>query len=338
MKKSIKIILWLIGIVAVIILLPDASMYYQHLKLKSDTLPEVYKNYHTLDSIQDDYYEVLKIESEYQEPVLQINDTTIVIIGGYSKELDNGSRAEKNVWYKVNLKGEIIDSLSYEYNDRQETHFYRTYHGYIVDTEKNTYSSWLINGDSSTKYFKNLNDNKIFSSLEAEHIIKEKEFMHSERISSDQDVEEAKYKLIVYKDEVWNYFYTDKDWYELATYYDNNFEVKYECSTDELDSKPGLIKRVFVNKEEWIGTSFWHLDFGWGGGSRGDRWDGTSYFEITMPKKKLHFAQPVEIGSYDESLRDLITYIIYKPKNGDYLLLSDIENSRYYLIRPKVKI
>ena len=124
----------------------------------------------------------------------------------------------------------------------------------------------------------------------------------------------------------------------MATYYTNNFEVKYESSTDELDRKPGLIKRVFVNKEEWIGTSFWHLDFGWGGGSRGDRWNGTSYFEITMPKKKLHFAQPVEIESFDGSLRDLFIYNIYKPKRGHFLLLNDTENSRYYLIRPKVKI
>ena len=106
--------LWIIIGVLAIILVPDTDMYYQRLKLKFDTLPEVYKKYHTLDSIQDDYYEVLEIVSEYYEPVLQINDSTIVIIADYSKENDDGSRAEKNVWYKVNLKGKIIDSLKYE--------------------------------------------------------------------------------------------------------------------------------------------------------------------------------------------------------------------------------
>ena len=335
MKKTLKIRLWIIiGIIA-IILVPDTNMYYQQLKLKFDTLPEVYKNYYTLDSIQDDYYEVLEIVSDYYEPVLQINDTIIVIITGNSKETDDGSRVTKNVWYKVNPKGKIIDSLRYEYNDRKENHFYRTYHGYIVDTHKNTYCTWLTTSDTATTYFKNLQEGKVFSTLEARNITTKNEFMHAERISSDQDVEEAKYKLIMYKDEVWNYFYTDKDWYESATYYTNNFEVKYEPTTYV---KSSIIKRVFVKKEEWIGNSFWHLDFGYGSGPRGDRWDGTSYFEITMPNKKLYFSQPVEIASYDNSLRDRFTYNIYKPKNGDYLLLNDIENSRIYLIRPKNKI
>ncbi len=336
MKKVVKIFLWVIVGILAIILLPDVSMYYQQLKLSFDRLPKVYENYHTIDSIKDDYYEVLEIESDYSEPVLQINDSTIVIIGNYSKETEDRSRVEKNVWYKVNLQGQITDSLEYQYSDRKEKHSYKTYHGYIVDTEQNTYNTWLINSDNTIKYFKNLKENKVFTAKEAGKITTESEFMNAERISSDSDKEEAKYKLIIYKNKVWNYFYTDKDWNGSATYSANNLPVKYEPSTDEIDKKTGLIKRVFIKKEEWIGSSFWHIDYGWGGGPRGDRWDGTSYFEITMPNKKLHFQQPVEIASSDESLRDRFTYQVYKPKNGEYLLLNDIENSRYYLIRPKL--
>lgn len=337
MNKLTKIILWIIIVVLAIIFLPDAPMYYQCLKLKFDALPKVYKSYQTIDSIKDDYYEVLEIVSDYNEPVLQINDTTIVIIGGYSKETEDGSRAEKNVWYKVNLNGQITDSLKYEYNERKESHFYGTYHGYIVDTKNNTFNNWLTNSDTTTRYFKNLKENKVFTAKEAGVITKEKEFMNAERISSDADKQEAKYKLIVYKDKVWNYFYTDKDWYESATYSANKLVVKYRSSTAEIDKSPDLIKRVFVKKEEWISRSFWHLDFGWGGGYRGDRWEGSAYYAVKLPKKTVHFKSPVEIEYPEEGVKNLFEYRVYQPKNGHYLLLNDVQNSRYYILRPKLK-
>ena len=338
MSKKNKIIIWIIIGVFAIIFLPDVSLYYQRLKLKFDTLPKVYKSYQTIDRIKDDYYEVVKIVSAFSEPFLQINDSTIVIMSTYNTEAKDGSSIKKSVWYKINPHGKITDSLKYEYNERKKCHFYGTYHGYIVDTKNNTYNTWLINSDTTTKYFRNLKENKVFTAKEVGYIVKEKEFMNAERISSDEDKQEAKYKLIVYKDKVWNYLYTDKDWYESATYSTNNLAVKYKSSTAEIDKNPYIIKRVFVKKEEWISRSFWHLDFGWGGGYKGDRWEGISYFEVTMPKKNLHFKQPVEINSADGYYRDQFTYNIYKPKNGDYLLLTDIENSRYYLIMPKVKM
>ena len=73
--------------IVAIIVLPDASMYYRRLKLKFETLPEVYKSYSTLDSIKDDYYEVIEFENDGREFILQLNDSTIVIIGGSSKEM-----------------------------------------------------------------------------------------------------------------------------------------------------------------------------------------------------------------------------------------------------------
>ena len=56
-----------------------------------------------------------------------------------------------------------------------------------------------------------------------------------------------------------------------------------------------------------------------------------------MPKKTVHFKDPVEIEYPEEVVRDRFIYSIYKPKNGEYLLLSDIQNNRHYLIRPKIK-
>ena len=337
MRKSTKIILWVsIGIFA-IIFLPDVSIYYQRIKLSFDKLPDSYRSYTTIDSIKDNQYEVVEFLSDYNEPVLQMNDTTIVVICSYSKETKDGSRAEKNVWYKINLKGQITDSLNYQYNDRKENHFYRTYHGYIVDIKNDTYNTWLTNSDTTNRRFKNLNEDKIFTVKDATQITEEREFMHAERISSDGDGSQAKYKLTVYKNNVWNYLNTDVDWYRSESYSTNNLAVKFQPSTAGISKDQGLIRRVFVKKEEWISRSFWHLDFGWGGGYRGDRWEGTSYFDIIMPKKKLHYKQPVVITPPDEDFVDRFTYNVYEPKNSTYLVLNDFENSRCYLIRPKRK-
>ncbi len=82
MKINIKkksVILWSIAIIAVIIL-PDSEMYYQRYRLRTEKLPEQYKSYTTLDSLTDNEYEVIKLSTGIHEPVIQENDSTIVII------------------------------------------------------------------------------------------------------------------------------------------------------------------------------------------------------------------------------------------------------------------
>lgn len=165
--------------------------------------------------------------------------------------------------------------------------------------------------------------------------------MYTSRINADTQNEEAKYKLLVYKNKIWNYLYTEKEWYKSDDYIENNMKVKYNETTYEIDKNAVLMKRVFVHKEEWIEGSFWNISdnlrWGSGNGSTGKRWSGTSYFDVKMPKKILHFKQGVVIEYPDEYLRAPFAYHIYKPAKGDYLLFNDIENSRYYLIRPKSK-
>lgn len=95
-------------------------MYYQRYKLRLEKLPNIYKTYATIDSIKDNDYEILEINGAYSEPVLQINDSTIVIINGYSEETEDGSRDVKNAWYKINNGGQITDSLNYKYNNRKQ--------------------------------------------------------------------------------------------------------------------------------------------------------------------------------------------------------------------------
>ena len=337
MKIGTKIALWTVGIIAVIIL-PDANLYYQRYKLKVDKLPEVYKSYSTLDSLNDELYEVLKVDGGKYNPVSQLNDSTIMITNSTSEETEDGSREERDSWYKINLKGQITDSLKYAYNDRKQNHNYQTFYNYVVDVYGNTFNTWILNNDSSKKSIKNLNENKIFSVDEAKRIISAHEYLYHYRIQADSGENNTKIKLLIYKNGVFNYLYTDKNFYP-STYYSQDFgEIKYEVNLP--DNNSGIMTREYVKKDEWVGHTFWDsrtFSYGSGNGSGRIGWYGTSYYDVKMPKKIVHFKDRVEIEYPDEGVRNGFEYNIYKPKNGEYLMLSDIQNSRNYIIRPKRK-
>jgi hypothetical protein len=330
-----KITLW-ICLIVVVIILPDASMYYQRYKLSQVKLPDQYKNYTTLDSLKDAAYEVIEINGGFTEPPLQVNDSTIALILGHPN-LGKDRDGLKNTWYKINLRGKITDSLSYQYKT-SENHSYQVFNGDIVDVDRNTYNTWIKNNDTTNHPIKNLAENKVFSKEEASKMITGKTYMYSNHINVGQGDAETAVKLLIYQDGTWSYLLTDKSWSESPGYHKNPLEVKYEESTFDIDKKPGLLRREFVHKTHWAERSFWNirknLSWGTGNGSGGNGWTGNSYFQIQMPDKKLHFKQFVAI---DESgfLRDRFNYFVYKPKSGSYLLLDDNQNSRYYLIRPK---
>ncbi|MDM1555584.1 hypothetical protein HX126_13535 [Chryseobacterium indologenes] len=334
-KKSL--ILWSIAAIAIIIL-PDSEMYYQRYKLKSEKLPELYKSYPTLDSLKDHDYEIIKLSRGIHEPVIQENDSTIVIIT--KRDHDSKKEGADNIytWYKINLKGQITDSLQYQYNTENGIHNYQTFNDYIVDVDQNTYSNWLKDGDTTHYPYKNLNEAKIFSVAETEDIIADRNYMYDDIIHSESPGNEYKYKLTVFKDNVWNYFYAEKEWHGYPKNAPNKKAINYENSGYEIDKPSGLIKREHVQKEEWNAHTFWslkNLSWGTGNGSGHHGWTGTSYFSIKMPKKTLHYKQDVFIEHPDNAVHDSFSYFVYQPKNGDYMLLIDEEHQLYYLIRPK---
>lgn len=332
--KYKKLAIWTIAF-AVIILLPDTSMYWQRFKLRTETLPELYKGYTELDSLLDDYYEVVRINGGFIEPVLQTNDSTIIIITGNSLETETEAFIE-NSWYKINLKGQLTDSLKLKFR-QNENHHFDTFNDYILDTDQNTYNTWLINNNSNGIPIKNIADNKRFAQKEVDNLLDKEKYLavsFSDTISG-----EAKnaHKLFFLKNNTWHYLITDSLFYHSSTYNQNDKEVKYTVTPYDSST---LFQRTFVHKEHWKESSFWniskYLTWGTGNGSSGNGWDGTSYFQITMPKKNIYFKQFVTVDE-DGTLRERFNYFIYKPIGGDYLLLNDTENRRNYLIRPKSK-
>lgn len=334
-KKTI--ILGSIAIVA-IILLPDSQMYYQRYKLKSEKLPEQYKSYTTLDNLKDKDYEIIKLSRGIHEPIIQENDSTIVIITKRDHNADKEGADNTYTWYKINLKGKITDSLQYQYNTENGIHNYQTFNDYIVDVDQNTYTNWLKDGDTTHYPYKNLNDAKIFSVAETENIIADHDYMYDDIIHAESQENEYKYKLTVFKNDVWNYFYAEKNWHGYPKNILNKKAVDFGNAGYEVNKSSGLIQRDYVQKEKWNARTFWsikNLNWGSGNGSPSNGWEGTSYFSIKMPKKTLHYKQKVFIESSGNQVRDPFSYFVYQPKNGEYLLMVDEENQLYYLIRPK---
>lgn len=332
--KYKKLAIWTIAF-AVIILLPDTSMYWQRFKLRTGILPELYKGYTELDSLLDDYYEVVRINGGFIEPVLQTNDSTIIIITGNSLETETEAFIE-NSWYKINLKGQLTDSLKLKFR-QNENHHFDTFNDYILDTDQNTYNTWLINNNSNGIPIKNIADNKRFAQKEVDNLLDKEKYLAVSFTDTISGEAKNAHKLFFLKNNTWHYLITDSLFYHSSTYNQNDKEVKYTVTPYDSST---LFQRTFVHKEHWKESSFWniskYLTWGTGNGSSGNGWDGTSYFQITMPKKNIYFKQFVTVDE-DGTLRERFNYFIYKPIGGDYLLLNDIENRRNYLIRPKSK-
>jgi len=363
-KKIYKVGLYallLIAFLATVIIVPDFEMYKEKYKLRSQKLPNVYKTYPELSNLTDNDYEIIEIEYSV-ESIIQANDSTIVIVAGNSEELETGGWDTTDIWYKVNRKGQITDSLKYQYHNPKDPHSYRTYNDFIVDSEQNTYNNWIENNDTISYPFKNIDENKIFSNEEAKQIVAdEKNIMYSDYIYLGDNGTDSKNKVTIFKDNTWNYFYAEKSWHESSGYIANEKEIGTSYLLDKetpavaplsgneeknkqifvnINNPKSIIYREYLQKEEWARSSFWDIDLRWGGGSGGGSgvgWIGSSYFAIKMPKKTLHFKQRVTFDYPDGFIRNDFDYSFYKPENGEYLLLINYQQRSCFLIRPKQK-
>jgi|GEM_PF-832166 len=332
-----KIAVWLIIIITIIVL-PDASMYWQQFKLKTERLPKGYNVYAELDSIVDDYYEVIRIDGGFIEPVVQANDSAIIIICGRQMQNKNIQTIE-NIWYRLGENGQITDSLHYT-STYNENHHYETFNDYILDTGRGTYNTWIRNKDTTNIPIQNIDSKRRFSKEEVDIFLAKDFYITSNYTDTATAQDQNVHKLFYFKDDSWHYLITDAHFYNSSTYIQNEKEVKYVLSMHDTTDAAGLLRRSFIHKEHWREHSFWNigknLSWGTGNGSDAGGWTGSSYFELTLPRKSIHFKQFVAIDE-DGTLRDRFHYFIYKPDSGQYLLLNDIENRTYYIIRPKNK-
>jgi len=317
-----------------IVVLPDAGKYYKQLAVKFQRVPEVYRTCSTLDSFKDDDYDVLEIRAEYFEPILQINDSTLLIAG--SRYINQVERTPKeDFWYKLDHNGHVVDSLTYIYPNTT-AHNYKTMDQYIIDTENDTYSNWISNGDTTRYPINNLDGARMFSKKEIKKLLSTKEYMAKESHELSSDPEKWVDKLFLYGHGQWNYLFTDS--YDDPQGRASKLEITYAGQLTYEDDKLDFIRREYTHKDEWIQYSFWdlgrYLSWGTGNHTHTDHWEGTSYFKIVMPQKTLYFKQPNEI--YEEfPIKELNDYKVYRSKDKKYLLLREINRDICYVIRPK---
>jgi len=316
-----------------IIVLPDAGKYYKQLAVKFQRVPEVYRTCSTLDSFKDDDYDVLEIRAQY-EPILQINDSTLLIAG--SRFMDQVERTPtEDFWYKLDQNGHVVDSLTYIYPNTIP-HNYKTVDRYIIDTESDTYNNWISNGDTTRYPINNLDGTRMFSTKVIKKLLSTKEYMAKQSHKLSSDPEKWVDKLFLYGHGQWNYLLTDS--YDDPEARDSKLEITYVGQLAYEDDELDFIQREYIHKDEWIQYSFWdfgrYLRWGTGNNSHIDHWEGTSYFKIVMPQKTLYFKQPNKI--YEElKTRELNHYKVYRSKDKKYLLLREINRNICYVIRPK---
>jgi len=336
--KIKKIIIGVV-ILGCIVVLPDAGKYYRQLAVKFQRVPEVYRTCRTLDSLKDDDYDVLEIQAQYFEPILQINDSTLLIAGRRDKE-NNGKITIEDFWYKLDQNGYVVDSLTYIYPNTIP-HNYKTVDRYIIDTESDSYNTWIAKGDTTNYLINNLDQDRRFSKREIEKLLSTKEYVAKEYVTeeiqvSPSDSEKGAYKLFLYGQGQWNYLLTDS--YDDPQSRDSKLEITYAGELTDEDDGLDFIRREYIHKDNWIQYSFW--DFGrylrWGTGNHShiDHWEGTSYFKIVMPHKTLYFKQPNKIYEQLET-RELNNYKVYRSNDKKYLLLRGIDQGTCYVIRPK---
>lgn len=331
--KIKKIIIGAI-ILGCIVVLPDAGKYYKQLAVKFQRVPEVYRTCSILDSLKDDNYEVLEIRAQYFEPILQINDSTLLIAGSRFMDQDERTTTE-HFWYKLDQNGRVVDSLTYIYPNTIK-HNYKTMDRYVVDTECDTYSNWISNGDTTRYPINNLDGTRTFSKKEIKKLLSTKEYMAKERHALPSDPEKWVDKLFLYGHGQWNYLLTDS--YDDPEASDSKLEITYAGELTDENEGLDFIRREYIHKDKWIQYSFWdfgrYLKWGTGNNSHIDHWEGTSYFKIVMPHKTLYFKQPNKIYE-DLKTRELNNYKVYRSNEKKYLLLKGIDLGTYYVIRPK---
>lgn len=360
MKKFLKIVLILVGAAFLISVLPDADGYYQNFKLRFQKLPEKYEKVAILDQLKDDIYEVEAFDNAYHEPLFA-NDSTVVISKSQSLYEDNETATD--VWYKINTRGKAVDSLKYVHNKYKTSYF--NINRLIVDFENKTYNTWIKDGDSTAHAIPNLAGNRIVSDAEFLQMIKGRRILSKNYTTLYGKSEEADSQIVYILDgEKPGYFYVRRDLsIDNDDFQTNTFEVPHsdpvdglryeedaEATTTENKEVPAKISyykpadskspiyREYTHKDSWEYMSFWNFSLAFNG-TTADHWLATSYYELKMPKKTLHYKYGVKVFEMPngEFVDDDSLCKIYKAPGGKFCILYNTENEvgKAYIVREK---
>ncbi len=310
--KIVNSVLKVIGIVIIILILLNSSYLYHQSTILFSKVPKGYKNYSKigqLDSVFLNSNLNIKIfKSLYEEKIVNLNDSINYI---RVNKLDNLTVS----WYKIDTKGNVIDSLSFYDESIYDVN------SYLLNIKKNYYLTWLQNGDTIKKPIKVINNGEIIKKEIATTYFDSIQFAKSEYVY-ESDSKEPMVKVIFYKDDNFYTCFTKK---EARMPYQNFYH-------DNIINYTLFGEVLYYEKTDWRAPM--HPNFNlYLNGRRPNHWEGYAYVNLKM------FGETFKIKKYTKADADYNTsemsgFYVYESPNKKYYVLRMLyhHDNTYYLI------
>lgn len=310
--KIIKRIFKVIGLIILFFVLVNASDLFYSLNDYFYKSPKEYKDYinaNRLDSLLINSSLNVKIfNSKYQEDLIRLNDSM-----SYFRVNKLSDGVETIMWYKINYKGHVIDSLSMLY----KSEYAKDIDSYLVNIEKEYYLTWLYDGDTIKKPIKTLNDGKVIRDKDTIKKIFNNVKFTNINYSSALDSANSAEEIIFYKDSVfYKCFTTKKARVPLKSFY--HFEDLIESSN--------IGKVIFYDRIPELNYILKN--------EKPDYWGGYAYIDVNILGETFKIKEYRSVDSKNDDISKMNGIDLCQSFDKKYFLLKqDYHNfHRYYLI------
>ena len=320
MKSPKKRWMVIILVLFLIYLIGNSVSFYRNIELWFQQLPEEYSEYSNLGNLDSTLsslkLKVIKFESIYKEEVVWVNDSVIAITVHKEDSLKNKTDV---TGYKINPKGALIDSITFksEYVDNIDS--------YLINMDKNYYTTWLKDGDTTKKAFRLIKEGELLEKEEANVYLKDAiysnyDYFYENR--NDFNKEKRFKKHVVYKHNEWFQFYTKDDLQLTVNRYYSNSDLEFK-DIGEL---------VYFYKKDWYGDHFPDFTL-YINGKDPNHWTGTSFLNLKI-KDEILKIQHYSKKYVDDSARKMPLDVYEGLNQNFYILKMEIDNGHtFYLIK-----
>lgn len=319
MKKIRRMLFIVIGFILVVFILPNISNYYHSISLLFEKKYKEEKKYtflHQLSSNSNFNIRAFSTTANNTN-IFKINDSLIVASISDEHQFERDSDFTDS-WYKINNKGQVIDSLTIKNES-----IYK-FGNYLVNSDKSYYLTWLIDGNTKPMSFSPIENGKIIEEKDFVNYTNDSDFSLGNWSGYDKN---KKYKTIYFKDGKWNEIYT-KEYQKISEKRVQNKRLPF-TNIDKISTLD------YFYKEKWRGENFPNFNL-YINGRTPDHWQGTGYFTIQVNNQKIHFKRGGLKLFKDNRISDSRTLAFYENAKKTYTIISDINYGGYlYLIRYK---
>lgn len=319
--KKMNLLILLVAIL-LFFLIPNMSNIKEQINLKYEKTPEGFDEYqHITDLVNNTEYDVQVIEGssiafgEIQE------DSIIWLVKRQGNPKDKTSNVDTEIFYKIDNKGIIIDSLTFT------NEFINHVDNYLINMKSSYYSTWLKDGSIEKKQFISIKNKSLVFTNELKSYLKDAEYIAYD-YETDPKTNKRFKKVVFYKNNVWSQIFTESEEYTGSMTFSSTNNL-YFSNLDDIFSFTCYKKKI------WNGHSF--PDFGlYLNGKDGEHWRGTSCYDLKIKNKNIKLKE-VYAKLYKGSNTPQCRLSVYKNPDDNYILIkegdSSIGDESLYLIR-----